>query len=259
MTQVSLRSRQLRYLLSSPLVNRLKDSVITILSQKRWQKRGLCLVGSTGLTVMISWDWKLVLATTTGMGLMILVYQIQTQNWEHRWLDWREFFKSFQGKLAVAVSSGGLSAVGTYIAASIWSDAENRWLATGAIIQGMGTLLTLGLLGWQILQLREKGEESQFNRWVSDLTENDSLKRLIAVRNLLNLLKKEELNSHYQQQLKDYFQLMLGQETEPLVRQGILEGLQLLDRHKMTALSPQKVINLKPELRQKKIEIILRK
>lgn len=232
---------------------------MTILSQKKWRKMGLWLVGSTSLTIMVAWNWKLVLATSTGISLMVLVYQIQEKNLVSHWLYWREFLRGFPGKLTIAVGSGGLSAIGTYIAASIWANAENRWLATGAIVQGMGTLLILGLLVWQIFELRKNGDENQFNRWVSELTNTDSLQRLIAVRNLLNLLNKQVLNHQQQQQLRDYFQLMLSKETEPLVSQLILEGLKLLNLNKIPDFKKKKVINLKQEVTSKKKEMILQK
>ena len=182
-------------------------------------------MGSTSLTLMLTWDWKLVLATTIGVSLMALVYQIQGENWQRRWLYYREFLKGLSGKLMLAVTSGGLGAIGAYIAASIWANAENCWLATEVIIQGVGILFSLGLLLWQIVQVKEKSDENQFDRWVSDLTSSDPLKRLIAVRNMVNLLTKQRFDNHYHQQLRDYFQLMLTKETELLVRRGILEGL----------------------------------
>ncbi len=229
---------------------------MTTLSRKKWRKMGLWLVGSTGLTLMVAWNWKLVLATTTGVSLMILVYQIEGENWQRRWLYYREFIKGFSGKLTIAVMSGGFGAIGTYLAASIWTNVENRWLAIGAIVQGVGTLLTLGLLLWQICQVKKKNDENQFSQWVSDLTSTDSLKRLIAIRNLSNLLKKQGINNHYYQEIREYFQLMLAQETETLVRQGILEGLQVLSEKKRPDFKKVKVINVKQKITIKNSEIV---
>ncbi|MGP0128322.1 MAG: hypothetical protein ACTMUB_03365 [cyanobacterium endosymbiont of Rhopalodia musculus] len=222
---------------------------MTVLSQKRWRKRGLWLMGSTGLTFMVAWDWKLVLATTTGVLVMVLIYQIQGGNWQRRWSYYREFLKGFSGKLILAVSSGGLGAIVAYIAASVWANAENRWLAIGCITQGIGTLFSLGLLLWQIVQVREKSYENQFNQWILDLTSADPLKRLIAVQSLANFLKKQWFNPHYHQQLRDYFELMLTKETESLVRQGILEGLATCNEQQVPNLSKDTKISLKQELK----------
>ncbi|BBA79790.1 hypothetical protein RGRSB_1344 [cyanobacterium endosymbiont of Rhopalodia gibberula] len=206
-------------------------------------------MGSTGLTFMVAWDWKLVLATTTGVLLMILMYQIQGGNWQRRWSYYREFLRGFSGKLILAVSSGGLGAILAYIAASVWANSENRWLAIGFITQGIGTLISLGLLLWQIVQVREESYENQFNQWKLDLTSTDPLKRLIAVRSLANLLKKQWFNHHYHQQLRDYFKLMLTKETESLVCQGILEGLATCNEQQVPNLRKDTKTSLKQEFR----------
>ncbi|XTZ20478.1 MAG: hypothetical protein ACQZ3M_03155 [cyanobacterium endosymbiont of Rhopalodia fuxianensis] len=219
--------------------------MMTILSQRRWRKRGLWLMGSTGLTFMVAWNWKLVLATTIGVLLMILMYQIQGGNWQRRWSYYCEFLRGSSGRLVLAVSSGGLGAIVAYIAVSVWANSENCWLAIGCITQGIGTLLSFGLLLWQIVQGREKSYENQFNQWILDLTSANPLKRLIAVKSLANLLKKQWFNYHYQQQLRDYFELMLTKETESLVRQGILEELAMCNEQQVPNLKKDTTINLK--------------
>lgn len=196
---------------------------------------------------MVAWDWKLVLATTTGVFLMILIYQIQGGDWQRRWSYYREFLRGFSGKLILAVSSGCLGAIVAYMAASVWANSENRWLAIGCITQGIGTLLSLGLLFWQIVEVREKSYENQFNQWILDLTSADPLKRLISVRSLGNLLKKQWFNDYHHQQLRDYFKLMLTKETESLVRQEILEGLATCNEQQSPNLRKDIKISLKQE------------
>lgn len=194
---------------------------------------------------MVAWNWKLVLATTIGVLLMILMYQIQGGNWQRRWSYYCEFLRGSSGRLVLAVSSGGLGAIVAYIAVSVWANSENCWLAIGCITQGIGTLLSFGLLLWQIVQGREKSYENQFNQWILDLTSANPLKRLIAVKSLANLLKKQWFNYHYQQQLRDYFELMLTKETESLVRQGILEELAMCNEQQVPNLKKDTTINLK--------------
>ncbi|MDJ0729732.1 MAG: hypothetical protein QNJ33_07030 [Crocosphaera sp.] len=178
---------------------------------------------------MLAWDPKLVGATLIGIGLMGLVYWVQTTKWRSRWLYFYEFSQSFQGKLAIAVVSGGFGAISSYIALYIWSHAQNRWLATGLILQGLGTFLTLGLLSWQLFDTPRKKQENQYQEWVSHLTDTKELKRLIAVENLSNLIEKKQLTPIQTKQLRGYFRLMLNQETEIMVRQAVLECCQLLD------------------------------
>lgn len=226
--QVSFRSKQLPQFFSDVSLTRLKHGVIRLLVQKRIRKLGFWGLGAMGVTLMLGWNWKLVLATITGTICMALVYRIKGWNWQRRWYYWQEFFKEPKGKFSVAVGSGSLAIIGSYIAISIWSEAENRWLATGLIVQGLGTLLTLGLLGWQIFLLQGKKRENQYHQWISNLTESDVLKRLIAVRSLSDLMEKQQLNASQIQQLEEYFRVMLTTEKETVVRRALLQSCQVL-------------------------------
>ncbi len=180
---------------------------------------------------MLAWDPKLVTATFMGMGLMGVVYWGQTAKWQSRWLYFYEFSQSFQGKLAIAVISGGLGTIGSYIALYIWSHAQNRWLATGLILQAIGTFLTLGLLSWQLFDKPRKKQEHQYHEWVSQLTDSNDLKRLIAVENFSHLLEQQRLNPTQIQQLFGYFRLMLKQENNAMVRQAMLRCFQRLEQN----------------------------
>jgi hypothetical protein len=116
-----------------------------LLNRPEVRKWGRWSLASFGTVLMLSWNWKLVMATAAGMGSMGLVYLALGENWQRYWLLWQGFFKGSQGKLTLAVGSGSLAALSTYIAAELWADTDNRWLATGMIAEGVGTLLTLGL------------------------------------------------------------------------------------------------------------------
>lgn len=224
--QVSLRSKPLFNRLSYPSSNQLRHSVRYLLKHKTPRKMGLWLSGSMGATLMLGWDPKLVGATFIGMGLMGVVYWGQTAQWQRRWRSIYEFCQSFQGKLAIAVISGGLGTIGSYMAFYIWCHAQNRWLATGLILQGLGTFLTLGLLSWQLWDKPRKKQDNQYQEWVSQLTDNNELKRLIAVENLARLLEEQRLNPSQIKQLSVYFLLMLKQENNTMIRQAILKGCQ---------------------------------
>jgi len=175
---------------------------------------------------MILWNWKLVLATVAGVGLMVLVYLVQGWNWQVHWYHWRRFFTGSNGQLGIAVGSGGIGALSTYIAASIWADSENRWLATSTILQGFGTLIIILLLLWHILTIRANRNEYQFEELLQDLTAQEPLKRLIAVRQLTHLVNNSGLSRH---ELLEYFRLMLSQEQEPVIREAVLHSLQTWD------------------------------
>ncbi len=230
--QVSLRSKPIFHLFSSVSLTRLKGNVNLFLTQKQQRKMVIWWLGSTGTTLMLGWNWQLVCATLTGISVMGLLYTIQTGYWRDRWLYWRKFFESSQGKLAIAVIAGGFGAISSYIALDIWSNAQNRWLASGLILQGLGTFVTLALLSWQLFSIPRKKQENQYQEWVSQLTDVNVLKRLIAVENLFNLIEEKQLTPIQAKQVREYFRLMLKQETEIRSIQVVLECCQLLDDHR---------------------------
>ncbi|MGK7884282.1 MAG: hypothetical protein AB4057_06575 [Crocosphaera sp.] len=228
--QVSLRSQPRFEQLSNFSWSQLRYGVKYVLKHKQRRKLLLCLSGSMGTTLMLDWDPKLVGATLTGMGLMGVIYWVQTGKWQSRWICFYEFSQTLPGKLAIAVIGGGFGAISSYIALDIWSNAQNRWLATGLILQGLGTFVTLGLLSWQLLSIPRKKQENQYQEWVSQLTDVNVLKRLIAVENLSNLIENKQLTPIQVKQIRAYFRLMLNQETEIMVSQAVLQCCQLLDK-----------------------------
>jgi hypothetical protein len=196
-------------------------------SSRRWRKAARRLGLFFGTLILLVGNWQLLLATSAGVGIMFVVYQWQERNWQQYWLQCRKLLFSSNGKFTLAVGSGGIVAVTTYMAAAIWSDMENRWLATGTILQGLISVTTLGLLGWQIFSQQFNQDRVKLAELLSDLTATSPLKRLIAVRHLSDLAKDRNLNSREQIQLQEYFQLMLKVEPEPIIRQVLQETLLL--------------------------------
>lgn len=225
MTPVSLRGKKLPARILTLVTIGSKNSPISALTTKKVLSLSRWLLLGLGLVLMLAWNWQLVLATGSGTALMLLVYLMQGWNWQSYWLHWRHFLQGSSGKLTVAVGSGGFAALSTYVATSIWADSENRWLATGTILQGFATLLTLGLLVWNLLSHQEKQQENEFEQLVNELTAADALKRLIAIRRLGSLNDKGYLNSSQQQQLKEYLSFMVTKEEETGVKAAILDSL----------------------------------
>lgn len=225
MAQVSLRGKKLLGKTLTLVTICLKNNSFSSLTNKRVLYISRWLLFGLGLVLMIAWNWKLVVATSSGITLMLLVYRMQEWNWSSYWLHWRQFVKGSSGKLTLAVGSGSFAALSTYVATSIWADSENRWLATGTILQGLATFLTLGLLVSNFFSQNQEKLETKFEQLVSDLTDSDSLKRLIAVRRLSSLKEKGHLSSLDQDFLHEYLSLMLTQETEKQVKNAILETL----------------------------------
>jgi hypothetical protein len=135
------------------------------------------------------------------------------------------------------VISGGLVSVGTYWMVSLLLSSENIWISLSLILQNIGILAIAGLLLWQFLQHQTVQKQAYSDQLLTDLTHEDALQRLIAVRKLTHLV----LRSHAhptprnpsmiltRSQLAECFRLMLRSEVEPFVRNGLLDGLQQLD------------------------------
>lgn len=196
------------------------------LTRLRWKKSSSWLIGVVAIVAMLLWNWKLFLATFAGISLMLLVYLMQGWNWQKYLSAWEKFFTGSNRHLTLAVGSGSIGALSTYMAATIWADSENRWLATGSIFQGLASVFTLILLIWHIFTDRTKRDETKFEQLLTDLSAVEPLKRLIAVRQLTRLANNNKSSQKDRDRLAEYFLLMLSSEQEPIVREALLETLQ---------------------------------
>jgi hypothetical protein len=220
------------------------------LSQGGW------LLAIAFMLAMLFWNWKLLLATCAGVLVMLLVYLMQEWDWQVHWSSMQRFFSGSNRQLTLAVGSGGLASFSTYMAASIWVDSDSPWIATGAILQGLGTLLTLILLVWQIISRQVNRDEGNLNHLLTELTQVDPLKRLLAVRQLSALVTDARLERDRKRTIAEYFRLMLSREPEAVIRDAILDGLQELESQQLTKASqPLKIpITVKSSARKLRIK-----
>ncbi len=218
---------------------------------KRFSGPGGVLGFLSIVVAMLLWNWKLLLALLIGVGVMVFVYSMQEWNWQLRWLEIRRFLNGPNRRLALAVGSGGLATVSTYMAAAIWVDSHSPWIATGAIVQGVGTLLTLILLVWQIVSLYGSREEDHLDKLLVNLTEKDPLKRLIALRQITKFITRKQVDASAQQNVVECLRLLLRQEEETVIREAAFESLQALDR--LQALPSNTAVPLRKVKSQKSI------
>ncbi len=194
------------------------------------------LVSVLSVVIIWLWNWKLFLATVAGISLMLLVYWLQNINYQSYLLRLKRFFTGQHRHLTIAVGSGGIGALITYTAASIWANSENRWLAVGGILQGLATMLTLGLVSWQFLTFKKYDRQIKFEEMLQDLTDIIPLKRLIAVRKLANLLNEKTLSKNQYYQLLQYLRIMLATEEELIIQDAIWEALNKWNPQELTVL-----------------------
>lgn len=231
MAQASSWLQQLFNWIESSLLVLVKGRLFQQLYSYRMRGVGSWLLILTGIIAMLLWNWKLLLATGAGVLAMLLVYLMQDWNWKPYWSSLRQFFSGSHRQLTLAVGSGGIATLTTYMAVSIWVDSDSPWIAAGAIVQGFGTLATFLLLVWQIIISQASQEEAKRDQLLSDLTEADSVKRLLAVRRLTDWGSNKYLHPSTQRVVADCFRLMLNQEQESIIRDAVLDGLMVLDNH----------------------------
>ncbi|MFM9263790.1 hypothetical protein [Tychonema sp. BBK16] len=191
------------------------------------------------LTLLAVWGWwnsQLLASTGLGIGAMMLVYRAESWDWQQLRSNFKQFWHSPSRRLVLAVGSGGIATVATYMNLAIWADSDNHWIALSAILQNFGTIAIVALLVKQVLSHSASKDEAVVDRILADLTDADPVKRLIAVRQMTDLVKSPGFGK--QSSLKssialshttECFRLMLTQEPEALVRNALLEALQTLD------------------------------
>ncbi|HIK28752.1 MAG TPA: hypothetical protein IGR89_11905 [Oscillatoriaceae cyanobacterium M7585_C2015_266] len=187
------------------------------------------------------WNGKLLIATSTGVLVMLAVYSLQGRKWQRLRAQLSHILSGSNRQITLAVSSGGFATLSTYIAISLWMESENHWIATAAILQGLGVMATFSLLVWHVFSHQSSRDEKTFDNLVADLSDTDSLKRLIAVRQLTRLVRAGRADSSQQRAALDYFRLMLSREAEPLIRDALLDGLQALDTSKQLGVGTEPV------------------
>jgi hypothetical protein len=205
---------------------------------------------ATGAFAMFYWNGRLLVATGSGVAVMLLVYLLH--DWQPKWngAQTRKFLQGWNQPFLIAAGAGAIATFVIYLAVSVWAESDSGWIATGAILQGLGTLTVLVWLVWQRLNHLRDRSLINHHQLLLDLTHENSLKRLIAVRQLTDVvsvlddqpyLLRPQVGSQMQTQrrgtpkkpsrrdMASYFHLMLAQESEPIVRDAILDGLQTLE------------------------------
>ena len=214
------------------------------------------LWGAVIVVALLIWNWQLVLALAVGAVVLVSVYLAQQGQWKIPKIDWRWMWTGANRPLTLAIASGSIAAFSAYVTTGIWLEAEQSWLALGAILQGFGTLTVLLLLTWQTLnrQFETAGfrEDQRLDHLLERLSDVDPLKRLIAVRQITQRLQAESwvepstfpLNSMPSAYVADYFRLMLNRETEPSVCSALLDGLQSLGQGRQLNAATRQAVSV---------------
>lgn len=194
-------------------------------------------------------DWKLMLAAGAGGAVWWLNYWLREHPLPLDTVEIRRWLKAENLPVTLAVGSGGVVAVSTYLAIAIWSDTDSFWLASGIALQGLGTLTLLALLAWQVLGRRADRAPVSFDRAFAGLAEADPLQRLVAVRQLSQMARESCLDPDQLRMLAEALRLMLRREQEPIVRAAALESFRQLPSVPSLAASQRSPV---PELQERR-------
>ncbi|MEG4212925.1 hypothetical protein [Microcoleus sp. S13_B4] len=182
------------------------------------------------------WNSELLFSTGLGIAAMMLVYRGQSWDWQLLRSKGEQFWQGPNRRFVLAVGTGGIATLGAYMSLAIWADSESHWMALSLILQNLGTIAIAGLLLRQGLSRRAAKDEVALDRILADLTDADPVKRLIAVRQMTDLVNKGGFgpvssvkSSIARSRAAECFRLMLSREPEALVRNALLEGLQTWD------------------------------
>jgi hypothetical protein len=215
-----------------------KSGATKKLPLERFRGPGGALGFLTIVVAMLLWNWKLLLASSAGMGTMMFVYSMQAWRWQLHLSEIKKFLNSPNRRLTLAVISGGMACFSTYMATVIWLESNSHWLAAGVILQGSATLITLFLLTWQIVSLYGNRDENQLDNLLTNLTEKDPLKRLIAIRLLTKLITNNRIDASELQNIDQCLRLLLCHEEEAAIREAAFSSLQVLERMQMLSSTP---------------------
>ncbi len=197
----------------------------------RFRASGGWLIVLLGIIAMLFWNWQLLLATGAGVLVMVLVYLMQEWDWQLYLANLRRLVAGSNRQLTLAVGSGGMATLTTYMAVSVWIDSDSAWISAGAILQGFGTLATFSLLVWQLLYSQANQEPAKRDQMLNELTDADPVKRLLAVRQLTLWGTNQHLPPAVRRVVVDCFRLMLSHEQESIIREAVLDGLMVLDNN----------------------------
>ncbi|MBW3584305.1 MAG: hypothetical protein KY448_00245 [Cyanobacteria bacterium 0813] len=191
------------------------------------------------VTLAAVWGWwnsQLLFSTGLGIAAMMVVYRGQSWDWQLLRAKGEQFWEGPNRRFVLAVGTGGIATLGAYMSLAIWADSESPWMALSLILQNLGTIAIAGLLLRQALSLGASKDEVALDRILADLTDPDPVKRLIAVRQMTDLVNKggfgpvSSVKSLIaRSRAAECFRLMLSREPEAVVRNALLEGLQTWD------------------------------
>lgn len=205
------------------------------------------------LAGLLLWNWVLMVTLAIALAVSVGVYlhlthQLRLPRGMNR-SAWRR-----NRNLWLSLLAGGGTLALFALGITIWQESESSGLAIALLLQGMGTWVAVGAIARWMRHSSVNSDSASLSthhthQLLLDLTDSQPLKRLRAVRVLTrNMLQSSpsQLSSTQQHstaaehvtvaELRQYFHLMLEQESHAQVRSALQESLNQL---KSSAESPR--------------------
>ncbi len=186
------------------------------------------LLVAIALLVLSFWNLQLVMATLIGAVTLILVYVAQDWNWNLLLARVQRFLNGPNRSMILAAIAGSTSIILSYVGLMVWSSIDNHWLAGLAITQAVATLGGLVLLFFKTINQWQQNSQQNINYLTAQLTSEDELERLIAVKQLAQSLQQHHLPLGQEKAIAQYCQILLNRESVETVRSATLEVLEEL-------------------------------
>lgn len=192
------------------------------------------------LMVMLIWNWQLMLALGMGALAMVTVYILQDGYGSSLTSRLQRLFSSHLRSLALAVLAGALAVVVTAISLGIYTSMANHWLAGGIVMQLAASVGIFFFLVRQSIQQWRVKQEDRFSQWMHQIASDNELERLVAMQGLYDSVQQQQLSPAKETALVQCCQILLNHETEPLIREVVLDTLQTLNLRRITP-SPESI------------------
>jgi hypothetical protein len=196
--------------------------------QQHSQQIPTWVIVALGLLLLTFWNWQLVMATLVGAATLIFVYVAQDWNWDLLLAKVQRFLNSPNRSIILAAIAGSGSIVFSYTSLMVWSSLDNHWLAGLIIMQLVAILGVLVLLFFKTINQWQQNSQQNINYLTAQLTSDDELERLIAVKQLAQSLRQRHLSLSQEQAIAQYCQILLNREGVETVRTATLEVLEEL-------------------------------
>ena len=202
---------------------------------KQFSTRSGYAVGVSGVALfcLSLLSWKLLGAIALGLAVAWGVYESQRPHGQWILRGRKAIEKLWRTPLGKATISGSGSTLVLLSGFGLASATGRGWIAATLMLQ---SAIAVGVLTLWRQSCREPQAQTtpihapNLDRYIHDLAHPSLMRRMIAVRRLHHALLTTSLSVAEQNELRDYFQILLTQETDAVIRLALQDVLAIFDR-----------------------------